>query len=115
MRQAIPRAHRSRRRWQVAILAGIGIATLSVVMIALRSAAQGDGESAPASIGQTGATAPAVPRGPQSVAGLEVEERLADLGRVPMNTPVRREWVLTNRGTSDVTLAQPTIEVLEGC
>jgi hypothetical protein len=50
-----------------------------------------------------------------SVAGLEVGERLADLGRVSLNTPVRREWVLKNRGTMVVTLAQPTIEVLEGC
>lgn len=104
-----------RRVWQGVILVLAGFATVAAVTFALQSRGGADDASAPRQISPNGAAANAVPSGPVSVAGLEVGERLADLGRVSLNTPVRREWVLKNRGTTVVTLAQPTIEVLEGC
>ena len=115
MKQQTRSRRPSRRRWQAAILVAAGLATIAAVAIALQSRGQVDDQSPVSPNSGITALATPVPSGPQSVAGLEVKERLADLGRVSLNTPVRREWVLTNRGETAVTLSQPTIEVLEGC
>lgn len=105
----------SPRVWQAVILAAAALATVGTVAIALQPRGQDKDQSPASPSSGITAIATSIPSGPQSVAGLEVKERLADLGRVSLNTPVRREWVLANRGTTSVTLAQPAIEVLEGC
>lgn len=105
----------SSRAWQAVILTAVALAAVGAVAISLQSRGHDDDQSTASPGSGITAVATSVPSGPQSVAGLEVKERLADLGRVSLNTPVRREWVLANRGTTAVTLAQPTIEVLEGC
>lgn len=48
-------------------------------------------------------------------AGIEVQEPWADLGRIPMDTPVKQSYTLTNTSQNAVSLGEATIETLEGC
>ena len=57
----------------------------------------------------------ALPDGPVQVLAVEVSQPVADLGQVPLNTPVQTGWVLRNTGTTPVSVGRPSIEVLEGC
>lgn len=50
-----------------------------------------------------------------SVAGVEVSNPSADLGRVPLDTPVGHSFRVSNRGAATVELGVPAIEVLDGC
>ena len=72
-----------------------------------------DGRSSDSS--DPSATKNALPDGPVQVLAVEVSQPVAELGRVPLNTPVRGEWRLRNTGAIPVSLGRPSIEVLEGC
>ena len=61
------------------------------------------------------ATKNQLPAGPLQVLTVEVLEPVVDLGRVPLNTPVRGEWLLLNTGATPVSVGRLSIEVLEGC
>ena len=56
-----------------------------------------------------------LPAGPVTVAGVEAPQPVANLGTVPVDTPVRTEYLVRNTGTSAVTLGTAGIQVLEGC
>jgi hypothetical protein len=55
---------------------------------------------------------PAVSGGPS----LQVDQEKIDLGDVPLGTPVRAQFTLTNSGDRPLQLTEdPYIEVVEGC
>lgn len=100
------RVTRRRRPWgQLAVVAA---ATLAVLAVGLWLVA-GNGSGPP------GTSSAVLPEGPVAVAGLEAPQPVANLGTVPLDTPVRAEYVVRNAGDSTVTLGTLGIEVLEGC
>jgi hypothetical protein len=63
----------------------------------------------------TAAPAGGISVAPATAAGIEAAEPWADLGRVPLDTPVRHAYTLRNTGDVAASLGKATIEVLEGC
>lgn len=111
------RPHNRRRNW-LPIAAALALLVLVVSGVALfLLAGGGDAGRKAAHVPTATRAAPNVslPAGSVTVAGVEAVQPVADLGRVALNTPVRREWRLRNVGDTTVTLGRPAIEVLDGC
>ena len=108
-----PRLHAQ----QPAILVtAMAIALAAFMIAAIATACGGDSSNSDASGSPSGnAAGKQLPVGPVRVANVEVLEPVSDAGRVPLNTPVERTWMLRNTGTEPVKLGRPGIEVLEGC
>lgn len=105
-RPRVARPARQRQPWaQLALLAVGGVAVLVAAVWLMIG--RGDGST----------TTPEfdLPAGAVSVAGLEAPQPVANLGTVPVDTPVRAEYTVRNTGIAAVTLGKAGIEVLEGC
>jgi len=119
IRRPADRLARKRRRPLRRI---VGVAALASVVAAvavtlwLTSSRGSDNSSAAAGQGQAAAGATnGAPNVTASAGGVEVAESSVDLGRVPLNTPVDRTFVLRNTGSERVSLGKIKIEALEGC
>jgi hypothetical protein len=92
-------------RWPALIGGGVLVATVGAVLVAV-------------SLGGGDQTAPRTSDAPAtitSLAGVEVVEPSADLGRRPLDVPVSHNFVLKNNSDRPVDLGVPAIEVLDGC
>ena len=114
------------RRIACTVLITTGFSALVVlaasVLLACGSGSDGGSSGSPqpaatrnASPAAQGTPKNALPDGPLQVLTVEVTQPVADLGKIPLNTPVRTGWVLRNTGTTPVSIGRPSIEVLEGC
>lgn len=108
---------RKKRASMRPLLAGavFAMALAVVAGVAFAYSSGSDESDAPVSAGSASTTATGSGRAAVRVAGVEVAHPLADRGRLPLNTPVRQQWMLKNTGETPVTLGKPKIEVLEGC
>lgn len=98
--QPVPRG----RRLPLPLVAGASaLALLAVAAFSVLALRGGDGS-------QTVDTPPVV-----AGSGVVALQPSADLGRVPLNTPVQHAFKLKNTGETPATLGQPRIETLEGC
>ncbi len=113
-----------RRNVRTALVA-IGVpALVGLLVLGLVGCRSGsDGSAATSEPSTTNLPSPAtekatknqLPAGPVRVLTVEVLQPVFDLGRVPLNTPVRGEWLLRNTGATAVSVGRLSIEVLEGC
>lgn len=102
----------------------LGISTVTVVVLVTLYAITSGGSPSGTSAERTGETnamgmpviaTPGVGSGIAEGNGVTATPALWALGRVPLNVAVRPSWQVQNTGDQTLTLAEPHVQINEGC